>query len=53
METQHEIWVQMGKWFLRKLFKYIDGTPIWETMAERSKVNLNLWILFIAIVTLA
>ena len=39
-------------WFLRKLFKYIDGTPIWEILADRSKVNLDFWNLFIAIVTL-
>ena len=36
----------------KKLLKYIYGTPIWETLAERSKVNLDLWNLFIAIVTL-
>ena len=30
----------------------IEGTTIWVALAERSKVNLDLWNLFIAIVTL-
>ena len=34
------------------MFKYIDGTTIWATLAERAKVNLDLWNLFIAIVSL-
>ena len=29
------------------MFKYVDGTPISATMAERSNVNLDLWNLFI------
>ena len=29
------------------MFKYVDGTPIWVTLAEMSKVNLDLWNLFI------
>ena len=33
------------------MFQYIDGTPIYLTLAERSKVNLDLWNLFIAIVS--
>ena len=33
----------------KTLFLYVDGTPI---LAERSKVNLDLCNLFIAIVTL-
>ena len=33
-------------------FKYIYGDPIWVTSSERSKVNLDLWDLFIAIVPL-
>ena len=28
-------------------YVYVDGTPIWATFAERSKVNLDLWKLFI------
>ena len=36
----------------KTMFKYVDGTPIWATFAERSKVNLDLWNLFIAIVSL-
>ena len=31
----------------KTMFKYVDGTPIWATLAERSKVNLDLWNLFI------
>ena len=31
---------------MRKLC-YVDGTPIWATLAERSNVNLDLWNLFI------
>ena len=34
------------------MFSYIDRTPICETLAERSKVNLEFWNLFIAIVSL-
>ena len=34
------------------IFEYIDENPIWVTSAERSKVNLDLWDLFIAIVPL-
>ena len=30
----------------------IDGTTIWVTLAEKAKVNLDLWNLFIAIVSL-
>ena len=33
-------------------FKYINGTPIRVTLAERSKVNLDLWNLFMVIVSL-
>ena len=33
-------------------FHCIDGTPIYVTLAERSKANLDLWNLFIAIVSL-
>ena len=33
------------------MFWYIDGTPIWATLAEGSKVNLDLWNLFIVIVS--
>ena len=29
------------------MFKFVDGTPVWATLAERSKVNLELWNLFI------
>ena len=29
------------------MFKYVDGTPIWATLAERSKVNPDLWNLLI------
>ena len=36
----------------KTLFKYIDGNPIRVTSSERSKVNLDLWDLFIAIVPL-
>ena len=37
------------EFILRKLFEYINGTPIRETLAERSKFNLDLWNLFIDI----
>ena len=33
------------------MFEYIDGTPIKATTAEKSKVNFDLWNLFIAIVS--
>ena len=33
-------------------FYYIDGTIVWATSAEMAKVNLDLWNLFIAIVSL-
>ena len=36
----------------KTMFKYIDWTPKWATKAERSKVNLDLLNLFIAIVSL-
>ena len=42
----------MAKWFLRKLFYNVNGTLIWATLAEKSKVILDLWNLFIAIVLL-
>ena len=29
----------------------VDGTPIWGTLAKKLKVNLDLWNLFIAIVS--
>ena len=32
------------------MFWSVDGTPIWATLAEKLKVNLDLWNLFIAIV---
>ena len=31
------------------MFQYIDGNPIEVTSAERLKVNLDLWDLFIVI----
>ena len=34
------------------MFKCVDGTPIWATFAEKLKVNLDLWNLFKAIVSL-
>ena len=34
------------------MFMYIDGTPIMSDLAERSKFNLELWNLFIAIISL-
>ena len=37
----------------KTIFKYIDGTTIRGNLAERSKVNLDLWSLFIAIVSLS
>ena len=33
------------------MFWYVDGTPIWATLADKLKVNLDLWNLFIAIVS--
>ena len=33
------------------IFWCVDGTPIWATLAEKWKVNLDLWNLFIAIVS--
>ena len=33
------------------MFWSVDGTPIWVTLAEKLKVNLDLWNLFIAIVS--
>ena len=48
-DSSYEIWVQMAEWFLRKLC--FDGTPIWATLADKLKVNLDLWNLFIAIVS--
>ena len=33
------------------MFWCVDGTPIWATLAEKLKVNLDLWNLFIAIVS--
>ena len=34
------------------LFYCVGGTPIWATLAEKLKVNLDLWNLFKAIVSL-
>ena len=36
----------------KTMLVYIYGTPIRAALAERSKVNLDLWNLFIAIVAL-
>ena len=36
----------------KTMFNYIDGTIIWATLVEKTKVNLDLWNLFIAIVSL-
>ena len=33
------------------MFWCVDGTPIWAALAEKLKVNLDLWNLFIAIVS--
>ena len=33
------------------MFQYVDGTPICAKLAEKLKVNLDLWNLFIAIVS--
>ena len=33
------------------MFWCVDGTPIWATLAEKLKVNLDFWNLFIAIVS--
>ena len=52
-ESSHEIWNQLGQWFVRKqYFENIDGTTIWATLAERAKFNPDLWNLFTAIVSL-
>ena len=40
-ESSKEIWLQLALWFLRKLFEYIDGTPIWMTLAERSTLTFG------------
>ena len=43
---------ELAKWFLRKLcFNILRGLQS-KTLAERSRVNLNLWNIFIDIVTL-
>ena len=34
------------------MFEYIDGIPIWVNLAERWKVNLDIWNLFKVIVSL-
>ena len=31
----------------KTMFKYVDGTLKWANLAERSKVNLDIWNLFI------
>ena len=52
-ESSYQIWVQLVWWFLRKLcFNVLMGLPIWATLATKLKVNLDLWNLFIAIVSL-
>ena len=37
--------------FEETMFWCVDGTPIWAPLAEKLKVNLDLWNLFIAIVS--
>ena len=48
-ESSYEIF-EFNMVYEKTMFKYIDGTPIRVTLAERSKVNLNIWNLFIVIV---
>ena len=44
-DSMYEIWAQLAKWFLRKLC----SNMLMSLQYERSKVNLDLWNLFIAI----
>ena len=36
---------------VKTMLQYIVGTPIWATLAERSKVNLDLWNLCVVIIS--
>ena len=49
-ESSYEIWVRLAEWFLRKLCLNILMGLQYEQLDW--KVNLDLWNLFIAIVTL-
>ena len=52
-ESSHETWVWLGQWFVWKLWFNILMEPQYERpLAERAKVNLDLWNLFIAFVSL-